>query len=271
MTLITKSYLREGLRLNVVESDCRGTPILFQHGLCGNAAQTAEAFPNDPRFKMITVEARGHGASEAGHASDFSIKTFADDVAAYANAENMTPCIMGGISMGAAMALHLAVKRPAMAKALVLVRPAWLTDANPPNMQPNAEIGELLQNVAPEAAKEKFLSGSTAQHLRHHAPDNLASLSSFFQREPIATTSSLLMAIAGDGPGVTRDELRALAIPTLIIATERDEIHPLAHAIALQHLIPQSQLIVITSKVIDRQRYVSEFSQALLNFFEENI
>ena len=46
--------------------------------------------------------------------------------------------------MGAAIALRLAVKQPELVRALVLARPAWVTEPAPPNMQAYAEVGELL-------------------------------------------------------------------------------------------------------------------------------
>ncbi len=255
------------MTLHLHKSNTTGQPIFFQHGLCGSAVQTIEAFPEDPRFRLHTLECRGHGASDAGDTNAFSINTFAIDVAESVEAG---PVIVGGISMGAAIALHLAVYKPQLIKALVLARPAWTTENAPANMQPNAEIGELLANHSPEVAKTKFLASPTAQHLAKTAPDNLASLLSFFTREPISVTSALLTKISADGPGVTETQVRALTLPTLIITTEQDAIHPMAHAQKLHALIPHSRLVEITPKGIDKAAYVKEFRQALLNFFEEN-
>lgn len=254
------------MKLNLVRGEGAGTPVFFQHGLCGSAGQTREVFPADPRFRLHTLECRGHGASETGPYTDFSIKTFADDVAQRIK----SPCIVGGISMGSAMALHLAIHRPDLVKALVLARPAWITANNPDNMKPNAEIGRLLATHSPERAKAIFLESETARHLAESAPDNLVSLSSFFSREPIDVTSALLTSISRDGPGVTKQQVRALKIPTLIIATGQDHIHPISHAHALHDLIDNSRLVEITPKGVDKSRYVSEFQSTLLKFFEEN-
>ncbi len=214
-------------KLNLVRGNTHGKPVVFQHGLCGSAAQTAEAFPNDPRFQMLTLECRGHGASEPGPLNVFSINTFAADVAEMVEAQNLGPLIIGGISMGAAISLRLAVHKPHLVKALVLARPAWLIDNNPDNMKPNAEIGDLLATHSPQDAKALFLQSETAHQLAKFAPDNLASLTSFFAREPIDVTAALLTSISRDGPAVTEQQVRALKIPTLIIATAQDAIHPL--------------------------------------------
>ena len=255
---------------NLHKSNTTGQPVFFQHGLCGSAAQTIEAFPDDPRFCLHTLECRGHGISESGDHKAFSINTFADDVAASIEANTNSPIIIGGISMGAAIALHLAVHKPHLVKALVLARPAWAIDDAPDNMRPNAEIGALLTNHPPEVAKTKFLASATAKHLAKTAPDKLASLLTFFDRHPIAVTSALLTKISADGPGVTEQQVRTLSIPILIIATAQDAIHPMAHAQKLHDLMPHSRLVEITPKGVDKQAYVTEFRQTLLNFFEEN-
>jgi pimeloyl-ACP methyl ester carboxylesterase len=161
--------------LNLVKKGSGGNPVVFQHGLCGNAGQTAEVFPNDPRFQMFTLECRGHGASESGPIKTFSIKTFADDVADMVEAEEIAPCIMGGISMGAAISLNFAVHRPDLVKALVLARPAWCVESSPKNMVPNAIVGELLSKHPPQLAQAHFLETDTAKYLAKVAPDNLSS------------------------------------------------------------------------------------------------
>jgi pimeloyl-ACP methyl ester carboxylesterase len=255
------------MTLHLHKANNLGQPIYFQHGLCGSAAQTIEAFPEDPRFRLHTLECRGHGASPPGDHKSFSINIFANDVAESVEAG---PVILGGISMGAAIALNLAVHKPHLVKALVLARPAWVTDNTPENMRPNAEIGAVLANYPPEVAKTKFLASPTAHHLAKTAPDNLASLLNFFIREPIAVTSALLTKISADGPGVTEEQVRTLSIPTLIIATEQDAIHPMAHAQKLHALIPNSHLVEITPKGVDKAAYVTEFRSTLLRFFEEN-
>jgi pimeloyl-ACP methyl ester carboxylesterase len=255
------------MTLHLHKANNLGQTIFFQHGLCGSAAQTIEAFPEDPRFRLHTLECRGHGASDAGDTNAYSINTFANDVAESVEASRV---ILGGISMGAAIALNLAVHKPHLVKALILARPAWVTENAPENMQPNAEIGALLANYPPEVAKTKFLASPTAQHLAETAPDNLASLLTFFHREPIAVTSALLTKISADGPGVTEQQVRTLSIPTLIIATEQDAIHPMAHAQKLHAFIPYSRLVKITPKGVDKAAYVTEFRSTLLRFFEEN-
>ena len=247
-----------------------GPAMLFQHGLCGDARQPADVFPSDA-FRCLTVECRGHGGSEPGNPEGFGIATFADDVAAVLDAERLGPLPVGGISMGAAIALRLAVVRPDLVRALVLARPAWVTEAGPDNMRPNAEVGALLARHDAAGARAIFEAGGTAARLSKEGPDNLASLRGFFSRAPLPVTSALLTRISFDGPGVSRDQVAALRIPTLVIGHDRDAVHPLAMARELAALIPGSRLSIIPPKADDLEGYRTAFRASLRTFLKEHL
>lgn len=258
----------DGTVLNV-DTAGEGTPVVFLHGLCGDANQTAEAFPQAPGFRRVTIEARGHGRSQPGALDKFSIETFANDVAAYIEANLEAPVVIGGISMGAAISLRLAVKRPDLVRALVIARPAWLMASAPKNMAPNAEVGNLLAQLPQPAAKAAFLAGALGRNLAAEAPDNLASLTGFFTREPIDVTAALLSAISKDGPGMTEVELARIAVPVLVLGHERDFIHPIAHARALAEKIPAARFVQITPKVEDKAQYLADFHHAMYTFLKD--
>jgi pimeloyl-ACP methyl ester carboxylesterase len=269
MTPIYTKFTRTGAPvLNVDDAGGLGLPVIFQHGLCGDARQTLEAFPSDLRFHRITIESRGHGGSEAGDPGQFSIRTFAADIVAFIEAQRLGPVIIGGISMGAASSLHIAVHQPELVRGLILVRPAWVAASAPANNGPNREVGRLLAELSQEEARKRFEVSETARVLAEVAPDNLASLRNFFSREPQATTAALLQSIAADGPGVSEEDLRNLETPTLIVGHEIDYIHPLSYAAALSQLIPGSQLVRITPKAVSKPAYLEDLHKAMTNFLE---
>ncbi|HTV54844.1 MAG TPA: alpha/beta hydrolase [Terriglobia bacterium] len=269
MTASSQSFVRDGAALHIDDSGGSGLPVIFQHGLSGDAQQTEEVFPGDRRFRRITLECRGHGASEPGDSAQFSIATFAGDVAALIDARELAPLVVGGISMGASIALRLAVRRKDIVRGLILARPAWATEAAPKNMTAAAEVGRLIATLPAQEARKKFLASDTAQAFADRAPDNLATLEGWFARKPLAITAALLQRISADGPGVSEDELRAIRVPTLMIAHGRDIFHPLTLAESLASLIPGSRLVTITAKADDRARYVSDFRAALSAFLKD--
>lgn len=243
----------------------QGTPILFQHGLGGDARQTAEAMPEG--FRLITLECRGHGASPP--LSPFSIARFADDVAALAEHLRLGPVIVGGLSMGAAIASRLAVTRPDLVRALVLARPAWVVEPNPFNMRPNFEVGALLARLRPAEARAAFAASPTARRLADIAPDNLASLLGFFDRPAPAVLAALLTTISTDGPGIAEGDLVHIGVPALILATQEDAIHPMPHAERLARLIPGARLATLTPKGRDKAAYLADFHNALSAFAKD--
>lgn len=248
-------------RLAVTDTG-EGRPVLFQHGLCGDQAQPGQVFP--PGFRRLTVECRGHGGSDLGPVQDLSIARFTQDIAAVLDQRGLGPLPVGGISMGAAIALRLAVTRPDLTGALILARPAWVTDPAPPNMAPNAEVGALLAAHPPETARALFEAGATARGLAQTAPDNLASLRGFFDRP--GGTAALLQRIAADGPGVSEGDLARLSLPCLVIGHGQDDIHPLSYAERLAALIPGARLVTIPPKASDPQGYREGFRAALAGF-----
>lgn len=257
---------RNGLRLAVHGGGSDGPALVFQHGLCGDARQVAEAMASLAPQRWTCMECPGHGASDMDR--EPSIASFAGHVAALTETLG-GPVVLGGISMGAAIATRLAITRPELVRALVLVRPAWLTEAAPPNMAPNAEVGELLDRLPADQAQAVFEGSATARDLAATAPDNLASLKGFFTRAPQADTARLLTAISADGPGISPADLKTVTLPTLICATSEDAIHPASHAEALARLIPQARLIHLPPKGRDKPAHLAALAAALRQFLKE--
>ena len=246
-----------------------GPAFVFQHGLCGDAAQPAEVFPDDAAFRRVTLECRAHGSSDPGDTAELSIATFTDDVAAAIEGEALAPCVVGGISMGAVIALRLAVTRPDLVRALVLARPAWLTDPAPPNMRPYLEVGELLSRFPADEARARFEASATAAWLEREGPENLASLRTLFARKPQALTALCLMRIAADDPGVSASDLARLRLPALVIGHGYDPLHPWSYAERLAAMLPHARLVRITAKAESRDRYVEDFRAALRRFLTD--
>ncbi len=175
-----------------------GRPILFQHGLGGNEAQVAEVFPDDEGFRRLTLDCRGQGASAPDPQNRYAIRQFAEDALRLADSRRIGRFVAGGISMGAAIALHLAVHHPARVTALILARPAWLFAPAPATMAPYAEVAALLETPDGLAT---FDASETAAMLAREAPANLTSLRGFFTLPDARVTAALLGAGRGRWPG----------------------------------------------------------------------
>jgi pimeloyl-ACP methyl ester carboxylesterase len=264
---VKQTFSRNGVDLAYLDVGA-GLPVIFQHGLGGDEAQVADVFPDLPQTRRVTLECRGQGGSGYGPVDRLSIATFAEDVEALADDLGLGPAVVGGISMGAALALRLAVHRPARVRALVLARPAWVSESAPANMKPYAVVGDLVMRHSPEEARRLFDESPVAAELARLAPDNLNSLQGFFSRPDPVSFGRLLMAIAGDGPDVSEADIRKIAVPTMVIGHDHDLVHRLADAQALAGLIPSARLCIITAKSQDREAYRREFRAGLSEFLE---
>lgn len=240
-----------------------GPPVLWQHGLGATAAQPAEVFPDG--FQRITLMCRGHEGSALGDPARLSIAQFAEDALALIDHLGLQSLPVGGISLGAAMALRLAVKHPARIKALILARPAWVDQPAPATMQAYVEVARLLSSHG-AVGRALFQSGQTWRDLSLASPDNAASLASFFTRPEPETTVALLQRIPRDGPGVSRAEIAALTLPTLILTTPEDYVHPAAYGRDLASLIASATLVSLPSKGRDKPGHVAAFRAALAAF-----
>ncbi len=254
------AIMRGATRLSAFDEGV-GLPVIFQHGLGGDEAQVSELFP-ETGFRRLTLECRAHGNSQPGDAAKFSIADFADDVIAFADECGVERFAMGGISMGAAIAMRVAVRNSQRVTALILARPAWLWEPAPENMTVFTELAYHLT----KGDQGSFDATETAKRLGTEAPDNLASLRKFFARRDLATTAKLLAAIAADGPGITEEEFCEIRVPVLILGNRLDWVHPLAHAQMLAQAIPHAKMLEVFPKASDEQRHTREMKSAIRNF-----
>jgi len=258
----------DGTRL-IFYREGQGTPVLWQHGLGADQAQPAAVFPSMPGFQRITLMCRGHDESDLGDPSHLSIARFADDALALLNHLQIETAIVGGISLGAAIALRLAVHHPGRVNALILARPAWVDAPSPDTLDAYALAADYLERMGPQRGLQQFCADKRYLDVQAHSPDNAQSLRGFFSRPRPETTIALLSRIPRDWPGITRQQLDAIQIPTLVIGNDQDHVHPLAYARESSHLIPSSQLDIITSKTVNPQHYQQQFSAALAGFLEQ--
>lgn len=134
------AFSSDGIKLSV-HGEFTDDTMVFQRGLCDTAQFPIEAFPKDTITSVAAMEFRGHGDSETGPVDDFSIRQFTDDTIALIEAKASRPVVIGGISMGSAVALRVAAKRPELIRALV-------------------ECCQTNSNQCQFAAKTAYLSGT---------------------------------------------------------------------------------------------------------------
>jgi pimeloyl-ACP methyl ester carboxylesterase len=104
-----------------------GDPLVLVHGLGGAAANWVALAPLLlPQRRLLVPELPGHGGS-APLAAVSSLHTYADRLAALIEWEGFAPAPIVGHSLGGAIGLRLAIRRPDLVSALVLAGAAGIS------------------------------------------------------------------------------------------------------------------------------------------------
>jgi pimeloyl-ACP methyl ester carboxylesterase len=105
----------------------QGLPVVLVHGLGGCAVNWVDVAPLLARSRRVLVpELPGHGRS-APLAAVPNLAVFADRIGSIADREGMAPAAYVGHSLGAVVALRLALRRPEAVSALVLAAAAGIS------------------------------------------------------------------------------------------------------------------------------------------------
>jgi pimeloyl-ACP methyl ester carboxylesterase len=103
-----------------------GEPLVLVHGLGGAAVNFTELAPLLARSRRVLVPNLPGHAGSGPLPKVQGLSSYADNVAAVAEREDMLPAAVLGYSMGGVVALRLAVNRPESVRALVLVAAAGI-------------------------------------------------------------------------------------------------------------------------------------------------
>ena len=170
------TFQRDGITFHYRDTG-QGGPFVFQHGLGGDANQTFGLFVPPPGYRLITLECRGHGETRPlGDPDKISLATFVDDLCALLDHLALPRVVIGGISMGAAVALMLTLRFPARVRGLVLSRPAWLDQPMPPNSAVFPLIAQLIRQYGAARGLERFMQSAEYFEIARGAPDAARSL-----------------------------------------------------------------------------------------------
>src|SRR5207244_2936176 len=117
---LISSFYRDGLNFHYREAG-DGLPFVFQHGLGGDVSQPFGLFRPPPGFRLLAFDCRGHGETRPlGDPEKVGIAPIADDLLALLDHLRIGRAVIGGISMGAAVALNFTLRYPQRVAGLVL-------------------------------------------------------------------------------------------------------------------------------------------------------
>ena len=214
--------------------------IVLTHGLLLDAGvnrQLARSLAAHG-FRVVLLDLLGHGTSDKPHhATQYRMDRYARQVVALLDELCIQRAIVGGVSLGANVSLHVAVQAPDRVAALLVEMPV-LESATP--AAASLFVPLLL---AVRLGRRVFgFATSLIRRLPRTGIDPLDSFLGTFSMEPGAIAAVLHGILVGPvAPEI--EERRAIVAPMLIIGHENDLIHPFSDAENLAQQVPNARLV----------------------------
>jgi pyruvate dehydrogenase E2 component (dihydrolipoamide acetyltransferase) len=214
---------------------------------------------------VVTYDHRGIGAS-APLTGPITMAELADDARSLLAGLARGPAVVVGASMGAAVALELALAGSDMVRGLVLVTPAFARDA-----RLEAVLRSWREHDAPasEARIRALLPWLLGRDLLAHPGRRAAAAAAL--RAMAANTPAAALRAHADALlawlGTRAEDLAALGVPALVVAGGDDVLTPPAHAEALVRGLPDARLEILAGAGHAVQIEAAERLNALVRDF----
>ena len=264
------NFAHDGLCFHYVESG-DGLPVVFQHGLGCDLSQIVNLFQPPPTFRLITMDARAHGQTQPlGPVEKLGFNTFAEDLVALLDHLGINQAVVGGSSMGAAMALNMALRFPQRVQALILYRPCWIDQPLPANASGYPRIAQCLQQYGAKEGSEQFRQSDEFQEIFRQSPYVANSQLSLFYDPRAEETAIKFDRIARDAPCKNLAELGAIRVPVLVLANRQDPVHPFEYGTILTQAIAGAKFCEVASKSEGEDRHAADVRAAITEFLRSS-
>ncbi|KQV82269.1 hydrolase [Massilia sp. Root351] len=189
--------------------------------------------------RVIAYDHRGHGSSAAPDGA-YSMADLADDAAALLRELDTGPVVWIGVSMGGMAGQELALRHPALVRALVL--------ANTTSGYPEAAREVWRQRIATVRAQgiEAIADAVMGRYFHDGFRSTQAATVARFRRRVVSTdVQGYIGCCNAVGTLDTTARLHAIAAPVLVIAGELDQGTPPEMARTLAEAVPGARLLVL--------------------------
>jgi pimeloyl-ACP methyl ester carboxylesterase len=236
----------DGTRL-YVEVHGRGLPVVLS---CALATTLENWRPQVEPFvaagaRLILWDYRGHGRSGVPEqASAYSLDQVVDDLARVAAwGGHGRPAVLGGLSFGGLASLHLALRRPGSACALLLI------DSGPGFKNPEAQAAwaaqvERTASFVETRGMQAFVerAGPTTVGLRPELPAARDAARAIARQDPRGIAHFARRVAAPATPVI--DDLARLDLPALVVVGEKDEPYRRA-AEVMETRLPRARRVTV--------------------------
>lgn len=189
-------------------------------------------------YRVVLLDLLGHGRSDKPkHASAHRMDLYAQQVVALLDELGVDQAVVGGVSLGADVALQTAVLAPERVRALIVEMPVleWAAPAAAMFFVPAL----LAFHYAAPAVRLVTRVVQRLPHSRSDLVESLRNLGSIDPEQGAAVLHGVLL-----GPiAPTTEERAAISAPTLVIGHRHDIIHPFSDAENLLRQLPDARLV----------------------------
>ncbi len=259
-----KEYLIDTQRLAVTKTG-DGLPFIFIHGLTADSRQTLALGRGVQGLRLICPDMPGHGATPFLTAG---FDNFAQLILDLMDEQHIERAVVGGISMGAAISLNLAIAASDRVRGLVLVRPAWLDRPALPHLGIVRRIA-VWQRERPADAERLLLADAEFNAMRKINPLAAQSLMGMLTRPQAKEAAGMVMAMIDDQPIGDLEVLQTIQCPTLVVVNDGDPLHPVEIGQTLASHIPAARLRRVPSRYLAPDDHVPMLQSHIANFAQQ--
>lgn len=226
-----------------------GVPVVLLHGLTATRRYVVMGSRSLERsgHRVIAYDARGHGRSSPAPARDaYAYDELGDDLLAVLDDRGIDRAVLAGASMGAHTLLWAALRVPERVAGLVVITPAF----DPATQEDEARLARW--DALADGLSRGGIDGFIAAQGRPDVPEawqetvEKVTRQRLGQHEHLDAVADALRAVPRSRPFDTVDELSAISVPVIVVASsdEPDPGHPQAVGEAYAEAIPGARLIL---------------------------
>ncbi|MGE5635683.1 MAG: alpha/beta fold hydrolase [Nocardioidaceae bacterium] len=242
--------LANGAVTLAAEETGTGPPVVLLHGLTATRRWVVHGSRRLERsgYRVVAYDARGHGASSPAPWPDaYEYADLAADLAAVLDTCGIERAALAGASMGCHTIVRFALDKPERVAALALITPAfepalsYLEQAE--RLARWDELSKALRRGGVEGFAAAYDSSKLPEHWRATALRIIHQRLS--EHRHLDAVADALSVVPRSIPFASWDELAALAVPTVVVASrdEADPEHPLETGRRYAAAIPRARVV----------------------------
>lgn len=242
-----------------------GHALVLLHGL-GSSHKQFDFLVDavDECTPILLIDLPGHGANSLTSKHPISFENFCNSILNLCDKLRLESADFAGVSMGSALALMCAARRPKLVRHLVVIRPSWLVSSAPEHLSLVDRCGQWLLSGTYGSALAQLEADPDYIEMREDVPLAAASIRGVFDRDHALAHAPVLSGMFNSSPFGSLNELRAIKTPTVVVGTHADSLHPVAVANATANALPDAEMQILPPRYLQPEKHQAALSALIL-------